>query len=311
MLGALLSVAGCARLKIPEEPARLRLLASNTSRATWVFSIEDHAQSGSFFFDGRPRPDACVRRGRRLECQLRGLFPGGHTFELRLPGALLRRSAVIGVAWPEHPLLTTARLPADVAQAADARLDGIVIPRDAVSEDAVRELVWAAHGRGLRAFVEGDSSWIERAGADGSAGIEGLPPELARRYPGARALGPDRCEGPSDCALKVGPADGVILDRGSLGLGAALKRARPFSRADRVEIDQQSDGPIRRTRRSFVDGSEVIELLINESDDRWPLPPGARLLYVEPASNAPASEVPPRSVAVVERGASAPDVKQY
>ena len=42
-----------------------------------------------------------------IRCELRGLWPGGHTLEVRLPNAVLKRSVLIGKPWPERPSTAT------------------------------------------------------------------------------------------------------------------------------------------------------------------------------------------------------------
>ena len=151
--------------------------------------VDDHARSAELLVDGRERPD-CNRAGLTVRCELRGLFPGGHTVELRLPGAVLRRSVVVGRSWPERPVLVRVRSADEAKEASEAGADGVIAdPATALSElQDIAEA--AAHARSARLFVVGDAGAIETAGADGVVG-GAIPPELRLRFPEARVLGLD------------------------------------------------------------------------------------------------------------------------
>ena len=152
--------------------ARLRYVSSQATEASWSFVVDDHARSAELLVDGRERPD-CDRAGLTVRCELRGLFPGGHTVELRLPGAVLRRSVVVGRSWPERPVLVRVRSPDEAKEASEAGADGVIAdPATALTD--LQEIAEAAHVRSARLFVVGDAGAIETAGADGVVGGSAL-----------------------------------------------------------------------------------------------------------------------------------------
>ena len=186
----LVLLAGCAPAVRPNATidGRLRFVASQATQASWSFRVDDHARGGELLVDGRPRDEGCARAGRELRCELRGLFPGGHVVELRLPGALLRRSVLIGKPWPERPVLVRAASPEEAAQAVDAGADGVILDaRNSPSAADLSELVDVVHAHSARAVVAGDPRSIESAGADALLG-DPVPPELTARFPEARTL---------------------------------------------------------------------------------------------------------------------------
>jgi hypothetical protein len=160
-----------------------------------------------------------------MRCELRGLFPGGHTVELRLPAAVLKRSVVIGHPWPARPALVRARDAADVGYAADAGADGVIADAD----DPV-EVIEAAHARSLRALTT-DAQWIELGSADGLLGAS-VPPELLARFPEARSLSVDAAASAAVAAFaggagsdklgELGRARGLVEAPGLLGAALAL-----------------------------------------------------------------------------------------
>jgi hypothetical protein len=203
-------MGGCApAVRANADASRLRFVGSQATQATWSFRVDDHAQNAELLVDGRPRATGCARAGRELRCELFGLWPGGHVVELRLPGALLRRSVLVGKPWPERPMLVRARSAEEAALAADAGADGVIFDAAGRSAPDLSDLVDAAHTRGARAVIAfgsggggsgsgsggggggahgldaGDA--IERASADALLGAA-VPPDVARRFPEARTL---------------------------------------------------------------------------------------------------------------------------
>lgn len=171
----LLCLTGCAT-----PGARLRYVSSQTTRATWSFVVDDRARGAKLWIDGRPRLDDCHRVRSQLRCELRGLWPGAHTLEARLPGAVLQRTVVVGAPWPKRMALVRVRSLDELTAAAAAKADGVIL----IGGD-LRVLVDAAHAHGLRALAD-DVAALE-AGADGLVGVA-IPPPLQARFPAARAL---------------------------------------------------------------------------------------------------------------------------
>lgn len=176
-LFVLLAAAGCA-----DPGARLRFVSSVATQASWSFVVDDHAKGAELLIDGRTRLDGCDRVRSQIRCELRGLWPGGHTVELRLPGAVLRRSVLIGHPWPARMALVRVRSTDDVEDAARAGADGVIL-----AGGDWKQLVDAAHKGSMRALVVGSAAPLEWAGADGV--LDGaIPPALHARFPEARAL---------------------------------------------------------------------------------------------------------------------------
>jgi hypothetical protein len=205
--------------------SRLRWVSSTPAGAAWSFVVDDHGQGATVLVDERPRVTACDRAGRTLRCQLRGLFPGGHTVEARVSGAVLRRSALLGRSWPERPLMIRARTPAEVRGAADA--DAAILPGDHPDLPA---LVEDAHRAGIRALAECadeacGTAAVERAGADG---VLGPSAGASDSFPETRAFSIDK---PTSATLSAAlaearvpplPGSGVLDTRGPLGAALAI-----------------------------------------------------------------------------------------
>ena len=199
------------------------------TQASWSFVIDDRARAAELLVDGRTRLHDCDRAGRTLRCELRGLFPGGHTVEVRLPGAVLERSVVIGKEWPARPALVRVRSADEAGVAAAAGADG-VIASGALDPAELGEIALAAHARGVRFLVTGDARAVETAGADGILG-GALPPALVHRFPEARALSIDAAGSsaiarfaagaPAETAALLG-ARGLVEGKGLLGSALAL-----------------------------------------------------------------------------------------
>ncbi|MDB4965189.1 MAG: hypothetical protein JWN44_878 [Myxococcales bacterium] len=174
---AALSLAGCAATS-----PRLRFVSSYATQASWSLVVDDRARAAEIWIDGRPRTDGCNRVRTQIRCELRGLWPGGHTVELRTAGALLRRSVLIGRPWPQKLALVRVRNEDEAEAAAKAGSDGII-----VAGGDWKLIVDAAHKAGVRALVVGDAAAIEWAGADGV--LDGaIPKALQDRFPEARAI---------------------------------------------------------------------------------------------------------------------------
>jgi len=177
MLLGTLPVAGCA-----SSESRLRYVSSVATQASWSLVVDDRARGAELWIDGRLRQDACDRVRTQIRCELRGLFPGGHTFELRTAGTVLRRSVLIGAPWRDKMALVRVRNEDEAEAAAKAGADGVII----VGGDW-KPIIDVAHKAGVRALVVGDAGAIEWAGADGVVGGE-IPKALHDRFPETRAL---------------------------------------------------------------------------------------------------------------------------
>jgi hypothetical protein len=177
VFASLLLFAACA-----SSEARLRFVSSYATQASWSLVVDDRARAAEIWIDGRPRTDGCDRVRTQLRCELRGLFPGGHTVELRTAGAVLRRSVLIGAPWHDKLALVRVRNEDEAEAAAKAGADGVII----VGGDW-KPIVDSAHKAGVRALVVGDAGALEWAGADGVVGGE-IPAPLHARFPEARAL---------------------------------------------------------------------------------------------------------------------------
>jgi hypothetical protein len=173
----LLLIAGCA-----SSESRLRFVSSVATQASWSLVVDDRARGAEIWIDGRLRADACDHVRSQIRCELRGLFPGGHVFELRTAGAVLRRSVLIGSPWRDKMALVRVRNEDEAEAAAKAGADGVII----VGGDW-KPIVDVAHKAGVRALAVGNAGAIEWAGADGVVGGE-IPKALQDRFPEARAL---------------------------------------------------------------------------------------------------------------------------
>lgn len=185
----------------------MRFVSSYATQASWSLVVDDRARGAEIWIDGRPRVDACDRIRTQVRCELRGLFPGGHTFELRTAGAVLRRSVLVGAPWREKLALVRVRNEDEAEAAAKAGADGVII----VGGDW-KPIVDAAHKAGVRALVVGDAGAIEWASADGVVG-GAIPPPLHARFPEARAI-----DWPPEA--KSGDEARTLLERGNTILTA-------------------------------------------------------------------------------------------
>lgn len=191
-------VAGCA-----SSEARLTFVSSYPTQASWSLVVDDRARGAEIWIDGRPRTDGCDRVRTQVRCELRGLFPGGHTVELRTAGAVLRRSVLVGAPWRDKLALVRVKSEDEAEAAAKAGADGVII----VGGDW-KPIVDTAHKAGIRALVVGDAGAIEWAGADGVVGGS-IPPAVHARFPEARALDwPPEAKNSDDAR--------ALLDRGNV-----------------------------------------------------------------------------------------------
>lgn len=196
---------------------RLRFVSSYATQASWSLVVDDRAKGGQIWIDGRMREDACNRVRSQIRCELRGLWPGGHSFELRTAGAVLKRSVLIGRPWRDRMALVKVRDEDEAEAAARAGADGVIL----VGGDWKR-VVDTAHKHGVRALVVGDAGAIEWAAADGVVGGE-IPAALRERFPAARAIAwPPEAKDADEAR--------ALLERGSVIVAAgafdALKERR-------------------------------------------------------------------------------------
>ncbi len=276
---------------------RMRLYSSTPNGATWSFVLHDHGRAAQLLVDGRPRPD-CYRAGISIRCELRGLFPGGHIVELRLAGGILRRSAVLGRAWPSRPVLVRARDLGTVAGAAHAGADAILVP-EGLEAGAFEELVEASHKAGLAVFVEAAtngagpatvSAAVERYALDGVVGAT-LEPSVTKRFPQARVLMVDAktssvlASDDKPYALgDLAQGQGVVETHGALQLGLVLAagrgaitdgggfallgvRRRHKALRDGASTSLYDDG-VRRALR-LTAGGDALTLVANGSKGAW------------------------------------------
>jgi hypothetical protein len=269
---------------------RLRFLSSQATQASWSFVIDDRARGAEVLIDGRWRSDGCSRAGVQVRCELRGLFPGGHTLEVRLPAAVMKRSVVVGRPWSPRPAFVHVRDADEAERAAKAGADGVVVDPGALEP---ADVIDAAHKHGARALVK-DLSLIELASADGVIGE--IPAELKRRFPEARAFSMDEnasqavqlfVDGGSDAAALQGAlaaARGLIRGTGLLGGAAAMAgssgalvdakalpildgRRRHASLREGKPQDVKSEGA--RYGVTFVKGGDATTLLLNGGKEPW------------------------------------------
>ncbi len=297
----LVAIASCANTS-----PRMRLSSSSPVGATWSFVVEDHARAAQLLVDGRPRVSGCERAGVHLRCELRGLFPGGHTVELRLAGSVLRRSALVGTTWPARPIFVRARDLAAVTGAASAAADGVLIP-EGLEPVAMEELVEAAHKGGIRALVEAGpnsvstSTLVERYALDGLVGAA-LNPSVARRFPEARpfAIGESLVEtrGALGLGLALLAGRGAIIDSGGFPLLAVRRRHKALREGTATVLFD--DGQRRAVR--LAAGGDAITLVANASAEPWSptveLPPVPIDLLGGPMT-AKGPTVPPGELAAI------------
>jgi hypothetical protein len=248
-----LLLSGCA-----SSGARLRWISSQATQASWSLVVDDRARGGELWIDGRTRDDDCGRVRSQIRCELRGMWPGGHTFELRVAGAVLKRTVLIGHPWPERLAIVRVASPDDAEAAAKAGADAVL-----VSGGETRAIVAAAHAKSVRALVWWDASAIEWAGADGI--ITGsIPPELAVRFPEARVL-PAPPEPTDAAATALALLEGnVVVPPSAFDLLRERKHDKWLARAQAAPA--QDDAPPQH--RAFALGGFRV-LLVNLGQEAW------------------------------------------
>ena len=318
-------LAGCAGLV---HTPRMRLVSSDATVGTWSFVVEDRGGAAQLLIDGRPRVLGCDRAGVTLRCELRGMFPGGHTVELRLAGSVLKRSTVVGAPLPARPLLVRARDLATVVEAGHAGADGVVMPAG-LEQSAIEELVDGAHKANLRVFIEGNEAQtagsVARYALDGVLGAP-IDAPTQKRFPSAHALWIDEAathalvsteRGVALPLAQLGHGEGLLDTHGALQVGLAMiagrgalidARAFPLLAVRRrhkalregtssIVVD---DGVHRAVRMAA--GTDAVTLVCNAGTDpyapRIELPPVPIDLLGGPMTpNGPV--VPPGEVAAI------------
>ena len=290
----------CVPVRPTSPLERLRFISSQATRASWSFVLEDRARSGELLIDGRTRANDCDRKGIQIRCELRGLFPGGHTVDLRLPNAVLHRSVWIGRPWPERPFMVRAESVEQIILAAEAGADAVVLDR--LSEEKVD----AAHLHGARVIAAGDASSIERYGTDGVLGAP-IAADLGRRFPEARAFFLDKHASAELLAFAscheahvvdrstlaethdlfaasiaiVGKA-GAVLDPAALAL-LKIRKAHPALRSGRSHVITRADC---RLAVRLTEGKDTVDVWLNASPEPWTAP------------GSPKGEVSPQSAEI-------------
>lgn len=286
-----LALAGCGG---PQ--ARLRFVSSQATQASWSFVVDDHGRGAQLLIDGRFRYTGCDRAGRTQRCELRGLFPGGHTVEARLPGAVLRRSVVLGRPWPARPVLVRVQSADDAKAAAQAGADAVVA-HVGLGLAGLQDVAEAAHGRSARLIVEGEGAAeaVETAAADGVLG-QPLPDAIKRRFPEAMVLSVDAAAsrrvahvppgGPLPDAGALVAATGLVEARGLLGGALALLGprgaivdaaafpllgARKRHAALRGGEAQLVEAGPERLGFTLSKGGDHVTVLVNAGPAPWPV----------------------------------------
>jgi hypothetical protein len=251
----MLLLGGCAATG---SGARLRWVSSVATQASWSFVVDDRARAGQLYVDGRLRLDDCDRVRSQIRCELRGLWPGGHSLELRVAGAVLKRTVLIGHPWPERMALVRVRSPEEAEAAGKAGADGVL-----VSGGETRAIVAAAHAAGARALVWWDASAIEWAGADGI--VTGtIDPALHARFPEARVL-PAPPETTDAAAAALALLDGnAVVPPSAFDLLRERRRDKSLQRARATPAAE--DAPPEH--RAFVLGGFRV-LWVNLGSDPW------------------------------------------
>jgi hypothetical protein len=315
-----LLIAGCGTVD-----GRLRFVSSQATQATWSFVVDDRARGAEILIDGRFRGDGCDRHGVQLRCELRGMFPGGHTLEVRLPAAVLKRTVLIGRPWAARPAFVTVRDAEEAAAAARASADAVVVDPRALEPE---EVIEAAHKHGARALVK-NPELVERAGADGLLGVTAAP-DLLKRFPEVRSYSVDEktseavtrfAAGGDAAALKqaLSQASGLTAGVGLVGGAAALTaekgalldakalaildgRKRHASLREGKTQDLRVEGA--RYGVTFVSGSDATTLLINASKEPWHVEPELPISPIDLLGGHPQEgkiDVAPNDVALLVR----------
>jgi len=255
----LMLLAGCA-----STGPRLSWVSSQATQATWSLVVDDGNHGGTLWVDGRPREDNCGRVRSQIRCELRGLWPGGHQLELRVAGAVLRRTVLIGHPWPERLAIVRVTSPEEAEAAGKAGADAVL-----VSGGETRSIVTAAHAASTRALVWWDATAIDWAGADGI--VTGtIPPALHARFPEARVFA-EPPEPTTTAAAALALLDGnTVVPAGSLGFLRERKRHKALQRGKMVAA--KDDSPQRRVIDVADNGHDSVRLYLNLDSQPWTVP---------------------------------------
>jgi hypothetical protein len=242
---------------------RLRWISSTATQATWSLVVDDRARAGALLIDGRPRDEDCDRVRSQIRCELRGVWPGGHTFELRIAGAVMRRTVLIGKPWPERLALVRVATPEEVEAAAKAGADGILI-----TGGETRSLVNAAHAAGTRAFVWSDATAVEWAGADGIIAGK-IPPDIQTRFTEAKGLGtpPPEVTDAGAAALALLSGDAIV----PTSAFDFLRERRHHRALQHGQAKPASDDAPPKHRAMTVDdrGKDAMTVYVNLDTAPW------------------------------------------
>jgi hypothetical protein len=255
-IALLLLLSGCGGTA-----GRLRLVSSVATQASWSFVVDDRARGAALYIDGRLRDDACDRVRSTIRCELRGLWPGGHTLEVRLPAAVMKRTVLIGHPWPERLVFARAASKEEARNAAEAGADVII------AEGDVEDAAAAAHQAGARVAVAGDPNAIERLGADAVFDAE-LPADVRTRFPEARVFpAPPRVSTLADAAAAIAEGRPVEVEPNAFPLLRARKKHAALQRGQSNSIASE---PGHRAWELHASGDTVI-VALNGSDAEWTL----------------------------------------
>jgi hypothetical protein len=258
VLGCVLG-AGCAAAQ-----PRLAWVSSQATQASWSLVVDDSGGAGQLLVDGRTRNDNCNRVRSRIRCELRGLFPGGHSFELRVAGAVLKRTVLIGHPWPQRVAMVRVRSPEEAEAAGKAGADAVL-----VSGGETRAIVTAAHAAGTRALVWWDASALDWAGADGIVTGE-IPKALHDRFPEGRVFpAPPETTEPAAAALALLSGNAVVP---ASAFDFLRERRRDKSLRGATATPASGDQP--PVHRAFAVGAFKV-LQLNFAAEPWgEVPPG-------------------------------------
>lgn len=202
--------------------SRMAFRASRPTDGAWAFTITDHSGAGQMLLDDRYRNDICRRAGQDLRCEIRGLFPGGHSVEVQMPNAVLRRTALVGIPWPKHPLVVRVY---DVEQARSAAYAGAdAVLYEGEDRDVAQDITRVAHAAGARMVLALPGEAVAFTGAD-AVWDRALDPETKRRFPETRELIPN----------KQGDLVGTAAARGDRESLEALLRASGVVEVQKAE----------------------------------------------------------------------------
>jgi hypothetical protein len=239
----------------------LRLISSRATQASWSLVVDDRARGAELLIDGRLRDDACDRVRSTIRCELRGLWPGGHTLEVRLPGAVMKRTVLIGKPWPERLVFARAATRDEALAAAQAGADVVI------AEGEIDDAITGAHQAGARAAVAGDVTLIERGGAD--AILDGtLPADVAERFPEARALAaPPKAPSLAEAAAAIAQGQPVEVAPNAFPLLRARKKHAALQRGQLKTLVSEAGHRAWELRAP----SDSVIVAINDSDGEWTL----------------------------------------